>query len=86
MSSTGLFQQQSLKQVIGPQTVNHYGQLAAVTISFGLAAMSVGPLARMLHLAAFPARWWFPVLAVATATTCWSEPLKSRSARRRQGR
>jgi HAE1 family hydrophobic/amphiphilic exporter-1 len=24
-------------QVIGPQTVNHYGQLAAVTISFGLA-------------------------------------------------
>jgi HAE1 family hydrophobic/amphiphilic exporter-1 len=25
------------KQVIGPQTVNHFGQLAAVTISFGLA-------------------------------------------------
>jgi HAE1 family hydrophobic/amphiphilic exporter-1 len=24
------------KQVVGPQTVNHYGQLAAVTISFGL--------------------------------------------------
>jgi HAE1 family hydrophobic/amphiphilic exporter-1 len=26
-----------ISQVIGPQTVNHYGQLAAVTISFGLA-------------------------------------------------
>src|SRR5207237_7896437 len=25
------------KQVVGPQTVNHYGQLPAVTISFGLA-------------------------------------------------
>ncbi|MGE5243947.1 MAG: efflux RND transporter permease subunit, partial [Betaproteobacteria bacterium] len=25
------------KQVIGPQTVNHYGQLSAVTVSFGLA-------------------------------------------------
>jgi HAE1 family hydrophobic/amphiphilic exporter-1 len=25
------------KQVIGPQTVNHYGQLSAVTLSFGLA-------------------------------------------------
>src|SRR5439155_18730855 len=25
------------KQVIGPQTVNHYGQLPAVTLSFGLA-------------------------------------------------
>ena len=24
-------------QVVGPQTVNHYGQLPAVTISFGLA-------------------------------------------------
>src|SRR5213078_763114 len=27
----------SLKQQIGPQTVNHYGQLPAVTVSFGLA-------------------------------------------------
>jgi hydrophobic/amphiphilic exporter-1 (mainly G- bacteria), HAE1 family len=27
----------SVKTVIGPQTVNHYGQLSAVTLSFGLA-------------------------------------------------
>src|SRR5204863_3080828 len=27
----------TLKQQVGPQTVNHYGQLPAVTISFGLA-------------------------------------------------
>ena len=27
----------TLKQQIGPQTVNHYGQLPAVTVSFGLA-------------------------------------------------
>ena len=27
----------TLKQEVGPQTVNHYGQLPAVTISFGLA-------------------------------------------------
>ena len=27
----------TIKQLVGPQTVNHYGQLPAVTISFGLA-------------------------------------------------
>jgi HAE1 family hydrophobic/amphiphilic exporter-1 len=27
----------SIKQQVGPQTVNHYGQLPAVTVSFGLA-------------------------------------------------
>ena len=27
----------TLKQQIGPQTVNHYGQLTSATISFGLA-------------------------------------------------
>ena len=27
----------TIKQQVGPQTVNHYGQLPAVTISFGLA-------------------------------------------------
>ena len=27
----------TIKQQVGPQTVNHYGQLPAVTVSFGLA-------------------------------------------------
>src|SRR6059036_1400320 len=42
------------KQVIGPQTVNHYGQLPAVTLSFGLApAASLGSvLSRIGQIAA----------------------------------
>src|SRR5439155_26491060 len=42
------------RQVIGPQTVNHYGQLPAVTLSFGLApgAALGGVLSRVRDLAA----------------------------------
>jgi len=37
-------------QVIGPQTVNHYGQLPAVTISFGLApGASLGSVLTRVH-------------------------------------
>jgi HAE1 family hydrophobic/amphiphilic exporter-1 len=43
-----------VKQVIGPQTVNHYGQLPAVTISFGLApgASLGGVLTQVREIAA----------------------------------
>jgi HAE1 family hydrophobic/amphiphilic exporter-1 len=44
----------SMKQQIGPQTINHYGQLPAVTVSFGLApGASLGDvLSRVREVAA----------------------------------
>jgi len=40
-----------------------------------LACVYVPPLARMLHLQAFPAQWWL-VVVVAASTTAWTEPFK----------
>lgn len=53
------------------------GVLAAATF----AVVYLPPLARLLHLTAFPAGSWAVVLAVA-ASTAWSEPLKQRRLRR----
>ena len=74
-------------QVVGPQTVNHYGQLPAVTISFGLApGASLGDvLTRVREVAdddaarrrqrSVPGRGeGVPELAVATSPCCSSSP------------
>jgi Ca2+-transporting ATPase len=49
--------------------------IVAVLAIVPVAVVQVPPLAELLHLAAFPARWW-AVVAVLAATTAWSEPLK----------
>ena len=54
--------------------------VTGVLIATTLAVVYVLPLARLLHLAAFPVAGWAAVLAVA-ASTAWSEPLKKRHPR-----
>jgi P-type Ca2+ transporter type 2C len=54
--------------------------LVVVTVALvaaTVAVVHVGPLAALLHLAPFPVAWW-PAVALAAATTAWSEPFKGR--------
>ena len=56
------------------------GVVVATLVAGTVAIVHVAPLAELLHLAPFPARWWGLVIAAA-ATTAWSEPLKGRRRR-----
>jgi Ca2+-transporting ATPase len=57
--------------------------VVAVIVGATFAVVHVAPVAELLHLAPFPAVWWFAVAAIA-ATTAWSEPLKRRGGRSRR--
>ncbi len=54
------------------------GVVTGILVAAMFAVVYVPPLAGLLHLEPFPARWWAVVLIMA-AGTAWSEPLKKRA-------
>lgn len=55
--------------------------VVAILLVVTVAVVEFGPLAELLRLAPFPLAGWGIVLAVAAATTTWTEPLKSHADR-----
>jgi P-type Ca2+ transporter type 2C len=55
--------------------------IAAAFVVVLAAGIYVAPVARVLRFGAFPTAWWPAIIAIALATTGWSEPFKGRRLR-----